>query len=215
MADKLIDGYEFELTLELKHDHLLYERTDPLLGERRISIWLCDDLRLLDDLDLNECEMQLDKLTLSLERPENHLCSDKFHSPPDSLLLWSEFPGSNFLRFVDVPVRPGTAIRLKFWYLISPGTGGECRARVCEYNDKPSAYIRMPDRMDILLAGAPGKWHHAEYELLVSPCTNTVAVDFRLISTDPGELWIDDAALDYVVMQRPYQFSRSAALIRP
>ena len=35
------------------------------------------------------------------------------------------------------PVRYGTRMRLRFWYLIAPGTEGECRARIAQYKDSP------------------------------------------------------------------------------
>ena len=77
--------------------------------------------------------------------PEDRRDTRLFVSGPDSLHLEAHIPGNQYYRFPERPVRYGTKMRLRFWYLIASGTEGECRARIAQYKDTPTAWKVLSD----------------------------------------------------------------------
>lgn len=187
------------ITVRLKHDHPLYDRTDALLGKRKIIIWLAQDMRLVDEFDLYDGDIELEQPKLVLSHADMHMDDIFYRSAPDSIMLGIEWHGMQFVRFDDVPVRPGMELKLSFWYAIGRGNMGQCFVRVCQYSDMPNIMRREPDAFDIDLSEATqGPWHYFEQTWRLGRDTNTLAVDFRILGPDLGGLWVDDWKLEYV-----------------
>ena len=79
------------------------------------------------------------------EPPEERRDTRHFVSSPDSLHLEAHIPGHQYYRYPERPVRYGSKMRLRFWYLIAAGTEGECRIRLAQYKDTPTSW-RSPLR---------------------------------------------------------------------
>jgi hypothetical protein len=120
--------------------------------------------------------------------------SRQFRSAPDSLYLAADVPGYQYFRFDDMPVRFGTRLKLRFWYLIAVGTEGTCHARVMEYQDTPNAWYRLDGGFDELLS-VQGRWRRFEQILTTRRETTTMALDFRIVGANVGEIWIDEIQL--------------------
>src|SRR5262249_25132728 len=111
-----------------------------------------------------------------------------------SLYLAADVPGYQYFRFDDVPVRYGTRFRVSFWYLTALGTEGSCRVRVMEYQDTPNAWYRLDGGLDEELP-AQGTWTYFQQTFRTLADTTTMALDFRIVGANIGELWIDDVEL--------------------
>ncbi len=72
-------------------------------------------------------------------------------SGPDSLLLEAGVPGNQYFRFPERKVRYSSRMRLRFWYMIAPGTEGEFKARIAQY------YPRAPTPGRVLSDGGSRK----------------------------------------------------------
>jgi hypothetical protein len=122
-----------------------------------------------------------------------------FLSAPDSLHLDANIPGHQSYGFPDYRrARGGSRMRLSFWYLVAPGTDGECQARVKQFCDLPARWKTLSDgEVDEHLTTV-GRWVHVQRVFRVEAEASSLVVDFRIFGGDlvAGELWIDDVRLE-------------------
>lgn len=188
----LVPNKSFWCYLRLEHEHFLYGTYDPLLGTRHLIVRLGAH-RLFDELVLDDVNSTQPKILLSVI-PKDRLDERQFHSAPDSLLVAADVPGLQYFRFDDVNVRYESTFVLSFWYLVALDTESICHARVIEYQDTPNAWYRLDAGFDELLI-VTGQWRKFERSFTLTNRTTTIAIDFRIIGANVGEMWIDDVAL--------------------
>jgi hypothetical protein len=189
---RVAPGQTIWLYLSFDHEHFLYGTYDPLLGERRVDVQI-GPCRLVDNIPLQSEQPVAPAVALSVP-PKERMDSRQFRSAPDSLYLAADVPGYQYFRFDDMPVRFGTRLKLSFWYLIAVGTEGTCHARVMEYQDTPNAWYRLDGGFDELLS-VQGRWRRFEQILTTRRETTTMALDFRIVGANVGEIWIDEIQL--------------------
>jgi hypothetical protein len=193
----LAPGASVCVRLRLEHQHAIYGDYNPLLGHRTVELRLGPaTFRDVAPLD-REHHLALPKTTLVAPHPDR--CdTTQFVSGPDSLYLDAHpFGGNPSYRFPEVPVRYSTPMRLRFWYLIAPGTEGECRVRVQQYKDIPSTWkVLIDGELDQPLP-AVGRWTKVELTFRTEPEATRLSLDFRIAGhADAGAVWIDDVALE-------------------
>jgi hypothetical protein len=131
------------------------------------------------------------------EPPSDRRDTHHFVSPPDSLHLEAHIPGHQYYRYPERPVRYGTKMRLRFWYLIAEGTEGECRARLAQYKDTPTSWRVLSHGGFEEVLETVGRWTKVERVVRAESEATTVALDFRIVpETNVGEMWIDDVSLE-------------------
>jgi hypothetical protein len=183
--------------LRWEHQHVLYGDYDPLLGQRALELRL-GPATVRDVLPMDqEHYLALPKPTWPAP-PDDRRDTRHFHSPPDSLHLEAHVPGNQSYRFPDRPVRYRTKMRLGFWYLVAPGTEGECRVRIAQYKDTPTAWRALNDGGYDECLTTIGRWVKVERVFRTEADATTLALDFRITSADVGELWVDDITLEPV-----------------
>ena len=193
-------GASLRVRLRLEHDHFLYGPHDALLGPRSVELRLGADT-VKDALALDR-ETALPKKNAGAwpglnEPPADRLDARVFTSAPDSLHLEAHVPGNQSFRFKECPVRYGTKMRLRFWYLIAPGTEGEGKAMLVQYKDAPTAWKILSDGDVNLTLGTVGRWVKVEKTFRSESEATSLTLEFRLPG-DIGEMWIDDLALEPV-----------------
>jgi hypothetical protein len=131
--------------------------------------------------------------------PEERRDTRRFVSPPDSLHLEAHIPGNSYYRFEELPVRYMTKMRLSFWYLIAPGTEGDCKARIAQFHDAPTTWKALSDGGFEKCLKIVGRWVHIEHIFTTQAEATALALDFRITGLEEvGELWIDDVVLEPV-----------------
>lgn len=188
-------GLRVRLTLE--HDHFLYGPYEPLLGPRSLVLRLGASA-IRDALPLDR-ELRPDRSVPAwppFEPPADRLDSRVFLSAPHSVHLAAHRPGNASYR-LSGPVRYATRMRLSFWYLVAPGTRGDCKARVTQYKQDQARgiYRMLHDGDQDHALTAVGRWTRVERVIRTEPEATVLAIDFKL-GTDVGEMWIDDVALE-------------------
>jgi hypothetical protein len=193
----LAPGASVCVRLRLEHQHALYGDYNPLLGLRTVELRLGSaTFRDVAPLD-REHHLALPKVTLAAPHPDR-LDTTQFISGPDSLHLYAHpLGGSPSYRFPEIPVRYSTPMRLRFWYLIAPGTEGDCRVRVQQCKDIPATWRMLIDgELDQCLTTV-GRWTHVEQTIRTEPEATRMSLDFRIAgSADAGAVWIDDVTLE-------------------
>ena len=178
----------------------LYGPHDPLLGPRALDLAL-GSARLKDTLPLDR-ETRLPRCAATLwpvpgDPPADRLDSRVFVSAPNSLHLEAHVPGNQSYRFKDCPVKYGTRMRLRYWYLIAPGTEGETKARIVQYKDAPTAWKILNDGDIDQPLTTVGRWVKVERVFRTEAEATSLTLEFR-VSGDVGEVWIDDVSLEPV-----------------
>ena len=122
---------------------------------------------------------------------------------PDSLHLEAHVPGNQYYRFPERPVRYGTRMRLRYWYLIAAGTEGECRARIAQYKDTPTAWKVLTDgaHEECLTRSAAGS--RSSRSSGPSPRPPRSPSTSGSPRADVGEMWIDDVRLEPIAGATP------------
>jgi hypothetical protein len=104
-----------------------------------------------------------------------------------------------YYRYPERPVRYGSKLRLRFWYLIAAGTEGECRVRLAQYKDTPTSWRVLSSGGYEQGLETIGRWVKVERVIRAEGEATTVALDFRIISeSNVGEMWIDDVSLESI-----------------
>jgi hypothetical protein len=195
----LAPGAAVRVRLRLQHRHALFGDYDPLLGIRTLELTL-GTAKLRDTLALDrEHHLALPKAAL-LEPPDDRRDTRQFLSAPDSLHVAAHLPGGQSYRFPEQPIRYGTKMRLRFWYLLAAGTEGECRARVVQYKDSPTAWKVLSHGRIELPLNTVGRWTRVEHDFRTERDATTLALDIRIDHGEVGEVWIDDVSLSPVGM---------------
>ena len=188
-------GGLLRVRLRLEHQHCLYGDYDPLLGRRELELKLgADTVRDLLPLDREQYLAQ--PRDTWPEPAEDHKDTRHFMSAPDSLLLEAGVPGNQYFRFPERKVRYSSRMRLRFWYMIAPGTEGEFKARVAQYRESPNAWKVLSDGGAEHTLKAVGRWVKFEKVIRTEPEATTLALDFRIAGAEIGEVWIDDVSLE-------------------
>ena len=177
--------------LRLEHVHFLYGPYDPLLGPREVEVRL-GPATLRDVWTLDRERNPAPGVPNDFPKPT----SDRFDpliyfSAPDSLHLEAHVPGNQSLR-LEAPVRYGTRVRLRYWYMIAPGTEGECRSQVRQFKDA-SIWRELPDGCQEQTLAVVGRWTKVERTFRTEAEATTLALEFRICGgADVGEMWVDD-----------------------
>lgn len=108
---------------------------------------------------------------------------------PDSLHLDAHVPGHQYYRFPERPVRYGTKMCLRFWYLIAMGTEGELRVRVIQYRDSPTPWRALSGGSFEQPLTSRGQWTKVERVVRTENEATTLALDFRIVGdTNVGDV---------------------------
>ncbi len=200
-ALSLAPGATFRVRLRLEHRHVVYGDYDLLLGTRTLELWLGTAL-IRDVLPLDREQVLARPAPVALEPPDDRRDGRYYTSAPDSLHLEAHVPGNQSLRFPEIPVRYGTRMRLRFRYLVAAGTEGACLARVAQYKDTPTAWKSLSaGRIEEPLETV-GKWTRVDRVIRTEPDATTLALDFLILDSETGEVWIDDVSLEPVDARR-------------
>lgn len=196
----LAPGSILRVRLWFEHQHFLFGDYDPLLGKRTAELRL-GSAGFQDTLPM-EREQYLALPRYSWPTPpEERRDTRLFMSKPDSLHIEAHVPGNQSYRFPERPIRYATKMRLRFWYLVAPGTEDECRARIMQYKDSPTAQRAIPEGGQEICLKTVGRWTKIERVFRTEPEATTLALDFRICGgADVGEVWIDDVSLEPVVI---------------
>ncbi len=188
--------------INLEHIHDLHGSYDPLLGARTFDLTI-GDAHFHDSLALDQ-----EPIVESIESAWTTIPADRtddrhFVSPPNSLHLQAHIPGDQAYRYPDRSVRRGTKMKLTYWYLIAPGTRGECRARLSQYRDTPTTW-RVLDQgaIDENLT-VIGRWTKVERVFRADAEATSVALEYRINGCEVGEIWIDDVSLEPMIAFSP------------
>jgi hypothetical protein len=190
------------LRIKLDHLHFLYGDYDPLLGIRTLELHL-GAATLRDVLPLDREQYVAQPKYSWPAPPEDRRDTRYFVSGPDSLHLEAHIPGNQYYRFPERPVRYATKMRLRYWYFIAAGTEGECRARVAQYKDTPTAWKVLSEGGHEECLNTVGRWVKVERIFRTQPDATTLAIDFRISGSDVGEMWIDDVSLEPIGCPTP------------
>jgi len=192
----LAPGAVVHLRLRLEHQHVLYGDYDPLLGVRTVVLTLGSS-SLRDQVALDREHYLAQPKYSWPEPPDDRRDTRHFVSSPDSLHLEAHIPGHQYYRYPERPVRYGTKMRLRFWYLIAAGTEGECRARLAQYKDTPTSWRVLSQGGFEQVLETVGRWTKVERVVRAESEATTVALDFRIVpETNVGEMWVDDVSLE-------------------
>jgi hypothetical protein len=192
----LAPGATVHVRLLLEHQHFLFGPFDPLLGPRTLVLRLgTASFRDILPLDREPCLVQAPSTWGT--PPADRLDAGQFVTPPDSLHLEAHVPGNHIYHFPEQPVRYGTRMRLRFWYLIAPGTEEPCRARIAQFRDAPNSYKALTEGAIEESLPVIGRWSYVERIFRTEPEATTLRLDFRILGdAEIGECWIDDVALE-------------------
>ena len=188
--------------LRLEHQHAVFGSYDPFLGVQTVNLFLCSCV-LRDQVAL-DCEHYLAQPEYSWpEPPADRRDTHHFISAPDSLHLEAHVPGHQSYRYPDCPVRYGTKMRLRFWYLTATGTEGECRVQLDQYKDTPTSWHPLTNNRLEQTLDTVGRWTKVEQMIRADNEATTVALSFRITSeTNVGEMWIDNVSLEPIGQTR-------------
>ena len=194
----LAPGSLVRVRLRLDHQHVIYGDYDPLLSQRTVELHLGSAV-LRDVVPMDREQYLALPRTGWPVPPTDRRDTRHFVSAPDSLHLEAHVPGNGYYRFPERPVRYATRMRLKFWYLVATGTQGECRARIAQYKDTPTAWKVLSEGAHEECLTQVGRWVRVERIIRTEPDATTLALDFRICDPDNaniGEMWIDDVSLE-------------------
>jgi len=186
------------LRIKLDHAHVLYGDYDPLLGTRAVDCQI-GAATFRDALPLDREQYVAQPKAGWPAPPDDRRDTGLYLSAPDSLHLEAHVPGNQYYRFPERPVRYATKMRLRYWYFIAAGTEGDCRARVAQYKDTPTAWKVLSEGGHEECLNTVGRWVKVERVFRTEADATTLALDFRITSPcEVGEMWIDDVTLEPV-----------------
>jgi hypothetical protein len=192
----LAPGEKVNVRLRLEHQHVLYGDYDPLLGIQNIELVLGANT-FRDQVPLDREHYLAQPRYTWPEPPDGRRDTHHFVSAPDSLHLEAHTPGHQSYSYPERPVRYGTKMRLRFWYMIAAGTEEECRVRLSQYKDTPTSWRPLPGGGFEQVLETVGSWTKVERIIRTEPEATSAALDFRLVGeTNVGEMWIDNVSLE-------------------
>lgn len=183
------------IRLRLAHDHFLYGAYEPLLGPRSLTLRL-GNTGLQDEIALDRPTRGIRSAPTwpSLDPPLDRRDNRVFLSPPDSLHLAAHIPGHGYYR-MSGPVRYGTSMRLRFWYLMAPGSQTEALARIIQLKQGPALWKPLPDGQKEISLTTIGRWTRVERVFRTEDEATNMTLEFRLTG-ELGDLWIDDLRME-------------------
>lgn len=192
-------GASLRVRLGLEHEHQLCGPHTALLGRRELALRL-GPATLADVLPLDR-QLPVDAPRVDWPPPPPEGLRDDriFLSPPDSLHLQAHLPGRRSHSYPEYrDVAGGARLRLSFWYLVAPGTAGNCQLRMTQHRDLPSSFKTLYDGEMIEHLTTVGRWVHVERVVRAEPEATVLKLDFRIADSpvNVGELWIDDVLLE-------------------
>jgi hypothetical protein len=188
-------GDSLRVRLRLEHVHFLYGPYEPLLGPRPVVLRV-GAATLRDELPLEQ-ELTGARAVPTwpmFEPPADQLDAEVFVSPPHSLHLAAHRPGCASYRFSG-PIRYGTRMRLSYWYLIAPGTEGDCKARLSQSLQGPAIHRSLRDGDHDQYLTTVGRWAHVERVFRTEGQATNLTLEFKLTG-NLGEMWVDDVVLE-------------------
>lgn len=189
-------GGSLRVRVTLEHDHFLYGPYEPLLGPRSMVLKLGPAV-LRDTLPMDqELNPSRTPPAWPLHEPAaDRLDSRVFLTSPHSLHLEAHVPGNATYTFRG-PVRYATRVKLSYWYLVAPGTEGDCKEQVMQLKQgQPSIYRTLHDGDQEHYLTTVGRWVHVQRVFRTEPEATNLNVEFRLTG-DIGEMWVDDVTLE-------------------
>ncbi len=202
-SDLIVErGRVLHVQVRLEHKHDLFGAFDPLLGKREIAISIGGFTHV------DSAALDRDRKVQPIDDPWGEVPLDRrdsrvFVSAPDCLHLEAHAPGCQSFRFPDRSVRHGARMKLVFWYMIAPGSLGECRAKLAQYRDTPTCWKVLDEGAVEEELRIVGKWVRVERLIKIESEATAVALEFRINGCDIGELWIDDVSLQPIEKATP------------
>lgn len=193
-------GANVWVRLTLDHQHFLHGDYDPLFSDRYIGLHVGDAM-VEDRIKMDREQYHALPTYVWPKPPEDRRDKRHYISKPDSLHLEAHVPGNEHYRFPERPVRYATKYRLRFWYLIAAGTEGECRARITQNKETPTAFKILYEAVHEERLTKVGRWVKVEHIFRTEPEATSVHLEFRICDpndTRVGEMWIDDFTLEPV-----------------
>lgn len=188
-------GGAAHVRIRLEHEHFLYGPYNALLGPRGLELKL-GPATIRDTLPLDRAvRVSRAPAAWPPAPPADMIDTRVFLSAPDSLHLEAHVAGKQSHRF-DRPVKYGTKMRLRFYYLVADGTDGECRAKIAQHKDSPTIWRTLPDGEWEQTLTANGRWTRVEHVFHTQPDATTLTLEFRILGADWGEMWIDNVTLE-------------------
>ncbi len=197
-------GELVRVRIRLAYDQMLYGDYDPPLGRPEFRLDL-GPASIVDQLPLDQPQRITQADQVWSEPKEDYRSVEYYVSPPDSLHLHAHLTDAqqasrHHYRFDDVPVRYDTPMRLRFSYLIAPGTQTPLSFSVVQSQIGPDRRWRppLPDGRFEECLPEQGRWVHVERIIHTTTKTNTLRLDFQLNGRKSciGEAWIDDVSLE-------------------
>ncbi len=179
---------------ELKHNHVVFGDYELLLGT--YAFVMEGEGLAYENTFHQKTARDVQPRVSWPEPPCDRLDARFFITGPNSLHLEAHIPGNGHYRFPERPVRYGTRMRLRYWYMIAPGSEGECRARIAQYKETPTTWKVLSDGCKEEHLTVVGRWVRVETYFRTEPDATTLALDFRVAGADVGEMWIDDVELE-------------------
>jgi hypothetical protein len=188
-------GGAAHVRIRLEHEHFLYGPYNALLGLRDLELKI-GPATIRDTLPLDRAVHVSRASAAWPPTPPSDMTDARiFLSAPDSLHLEAHVAGKQSHRF-DRSVKYGTKMRLRFYYLISSGTDGACRAKIAQHKDSPTIYRTLPDGEWEQTLSARNRWTRVEHVFSTQPDATNLSLEFRLLGCEWGEMWIDDVSLE-------------------
>lgn len=182
--------------LRFEHDHILYGEYDPLLSMRSVTLGIGSAM-VNDLIPLDREQYKAQPRFNWSEPPEERRDTRYAVSGPDSLHLEAHVPGHQSYRFIERPVRYGTKMRLRFWYLIAAGTEGDCKIRLAQCKETPVTWRMLHSGQFEKCLKTVGRWTKVERVIQIEAEATKVNLEFTIVGdSEVGEMWIDDVSLE-------------------
>jgi hypothetical protein len=188
-------GDSLRVRIRLEHEHFLYGPYEPLLGGREVVLRV-GPATVRDELPLDQ-ELTGARAVPAwpmFDVPADRLDAEVFVSAPHSLHLAAHRPGCGSYRFLG-PVRYGARMRLSYWYLIAPGTEGDCKARLSQTLQGPGLHRSLRDGDHDQYLTTVGRWTRVERVFRTESQATNLALEFK-VTGNIGEMWVDDVVLE-------------------
>ena len=131
--------------LRLEHQHCLYGEYDPLLGRRELELRLGPATGPRRPAAGPRAVPGPAPKTPGPSRPRTTRTPASSSRGPTASTSRPTSRATSTYRFPERKVRYSSRMRLRFWYMIAPGTEGEFKARVAQYRESPNAWKVLSD----------------------------------------------------------------------
>ena len=182
--------------LRLEHQHNLHGPTEPLLGDRELTLRI-GPASFRDEVPLERPGSAAGPIDRLEAVPDDRLDRRYYRSAPGSLYLDAALPGLRSYQFRDLQVRRDAPMRLSFCYLRPSDSDGIARAELKQYHDVPHSYRALTEAKHVEVLDQDGEWVRVVHTFRTRPEATTVQLKFILDceNNGPAAVWIDDVAL--------------------